>query len=73
MILLGILMILSAGVLCAHNIQENRDAEQYAVSALSTLKERIPEAPADSSPDSLTISTISGSALSIACSRVRRK
>lgn len=53
-ILLGILMILSAGVLCAHNIQENRDAEQYAVSALSTLKERIPEAPADSSPDSLT-------------------
>ena len=50
--MLGILMILSAGVLCAHNIQENKDAEQYAVSVLSTLRERIPDAPADSAADS---------------------
>ncbi|MBQ6040159.1 MAG: sortase [Oscillospiraceae bacterium] len=51
-VLLGLLMILSAGVLCVNNIQESKDAAQYAGAVLSTLKERIPEAPADSAPDS---------------------
>ena len=49
--MLGLLMILSAGVLCAYNIRESKDAEQYAASVLQTLKERIPETPSESAPD----------------------
>ena len=50
--LLGVLMILAAGLLCVHNIRESEDAAAYADSVLGALKQEIPEEPAETEPQS---------------------
>ncbi|MBP0967052.1 MAG: sortase [Oscillospiraceae bacterium] len=57
-VLLGILMILAAALLCVHNFRESRDAEDYAETVLETLKQNIPEPPAESRPDIADIAPV---------------
>lgn len=45
MVISGILLILSAVLLCLHNYKESEDAFKYSQAALSELKNLIPEIP----------------------------
>ena len=49
-VLLGILMIASAGMLCLYNIRQSKNAATYSESVLDTLKHRIPEPEPEPAP-----------------------
>lgn len=49
-VLLGTLMIASAGMLCLHNIRQSEDAAAYSEAVLDALKQRIPEPDPEAAP-----------------------
>ncbi|MBQ5335587.1 MAG: sortase [Oscillospiraceae bacterium] len=48
--LLGVLMILAAGLLCVRNFRESEDAAAYSDQVLDALKQEIPDEPAVTEP-----------------------